>query len=468
MANTEQFSCLLVDDDVGFTSMLAKIVKEEGGRANCCHTVAAAQEQIARAGFDVIILDNCLPDGSGYDFYSQVGRHSPASVVAMITGAPELSQAIELTRNGLFDYLTKPIDASAFAALLRRAKLRLRRPALESLTDGLLGNSQKMHEVVLQLEQAARHLHATVLLLGETGTGKDLAARFLHQLTFANQPKAPYVALNCPNVPADMFEAELFGSEKGAYTGADRRRGGLAEAAEGGTLFLDEVAEIPLALQSKLLRFLETREYRALGGTNARQFQGRVVAATNRKLADEVRAGRFREDLLYRLDVFSVHLPPLREHISDLEAIAEALLGRLCEKYGRSKPALRASDLNALKGHLFPGNVRELRNLLERSLLRTDALAHELAMDLEWLKGYGHAVTAMPLEAPVRDEAAKRSLSPLERQEYELIAKTLASENGGIRRAAAKLGLTHQALLRRLQKWPELRQGSNPGVRSSE
>ena len=464
MANTEHFSCLLVDDDVGFTSMLARIVVEEGGRPVSCHTVSAARERIGTADFDLIILDNGLPDGTGYDFYSQLVKHCPTSVVTMITGAPELFQAVELTRNGLFDYLTKPLDEGTFVALLRRARLRLRRPALESDSDGLLGTSAKMREVMVQLQQAGRHGTATVLLLGETGTGKDLAARFLHSLSFGEQAsKAPYVALNCPNVPAEMFEAELFGSEKGAYTGADRRRGGLVEAAEGGTLFLDEVAEIPLALQSKLLRFLETHEYRTLGGGDLHQFTGRIVGATNRHLPDEVRAGRFREDLLYRLDVFSIRLPPLREHLSDLQEIAEALLKRLCEKYGRSKLALWGPDLQALTGHAFPGNVRELRNLLERSLLRTDPLAHDLAMDLEWLRGKANTpvTTISTAEASELPPALNRSLSPLERQEYELIAKTLASEHGGIRRAAAKLGLTHQALLRRLQKWPELRQGFN-------
>jgi DNA-binding NtrC family response regulator len=339
----------------------------------------------------------------------------------------------------------------------------LSRPALESDSDALLGNSAKLREVALQLQQAAKHGDATVLLLGETGTGKDLAARFLHRLTFGEAGgKAPYIALNCPNVPADMFEAELFGNEKGAYTGADRRRPGLAEAAEGGTLFLDEVAEIPLELQSKLLRFLETHEYRPLGGTNLRQFHGRVVAATNRHLGEEVRAGRFREDLLYRLDVFSVHLPPLREHMSDWEDIATALLGRLCEKYRRSVPALRPLDLHALRSHGFPGNVRELRNLLERSLLRTEPSAHELSMDLEWLRGHSSPVPVArqePVSLPM--PATQRELSALEQQEYELIARTLVSENGGIRRAATKLGLTHQALLRRLQKWPELRQTAN-------
>ncbi len=458
MSDTQSFSCLLVDDDVGFTSMLAKIAAAEGGQPVTCATLEAAAAQIAKRAFDLVILDNGLPDGTGYEFYPQLIRRNPPPVVVMITGAPELSQALELTRNGLFDYLTKPVDAEAFQGLLQRAKLRLRRPPLESETDALLGHSPKIREVILQLEQAARHADAIVLLLGETGTGKDLAARYLHRLTFgARAASAPYVALNCPNVPAEMFEAELFGSEKGAYTGADRRRTGLVEAAQNGTLFLDEIAEIPLGLQPKLLRFLETREYRPLGGTGTSQFRGRVVAATNRCLPEEVRAGRFREDLLYRLDVFSVLLPPLREHLTDLPVIAEALLTQLCDKYHRAKPAVKPQDLEALRVHTFPGNVRELRNVLERSLLRTDAAAQTLSIDLEWLRGRELNATVATGQPQAARPNPARSLSALEQQEYDLIAQTLATEHGGIRRAAARLGLTHQALLRRLQKWPELR-----------
>jgi DNA-binding NtrC family response regulator len=464
MPDTVHFSCLLLDDDPGFAAMLAGIVSEAGGEPFLCHTIAAARARIAERAFDVAILDNRLPDGTGYEFYAQLARRSPASVVVMITGSPELSQAVELTRNGLFDYLTKPLGADDFAALLERAKLRLRRPELESGTAGLLGNSPAMREVVLQLQQAARHADAPVLLLGETGTGKDLAARLLHRLTFAGAAAgAPYIAVNCPNMPAEMFEAELFGSEKGAYTGADRRRGGLVEAAQGGTLFLDEIAEIPMALQPKLLRFLEAREYRRLGTSSTCQFTGRIVAATNRSLPEEVRAGRFREDLLYRLDVFSITLPPLREHLADLEAMAEALLDQLCEKYQRSRPAFKPRDLEALRGHTFPGNVRELRNLLERSLLRTDPGARHLTLELAWLRDRSQAV--LPDARQAREEPpvpCQHQLTPLEQQEYELIANTLSQEKGGIRRAAAKLGLSHQALLRRLEKWPELRQPASP------
>jgi transcriptional regulator with PAS, ATPase and Fis domain len=231
----------------------------------------------------------------------------------------------------------------------------------------------------------------------------------------------------------------------------------LVEAADGGTLFLDEVAEIPLSVQSKLLRFLESREYRPLGSTDTRHFTGRIVAATNRFLADEVQAGRFREDLMYRLDVFSVRLPPLREHPEDLPLLAEALLDRLCEKYQCARPALAASDLALLRDYAFPGNVRELRNLLERSLLRTEPGAVRLVLDLAWLKPH-RAGSTRPDPTPEVVVPPARPLGAIEQQEYETIRKVLVSEKGGIRRSAAKLGLSPQALLRRLQKWPELRQ----------
>jgi DNA-binding NtrC family response regulator len=459
----KHFSCLVVDDDPGLAGMVARILTEEGGAPCICHTVASAQAEIARRSFDFVTLDNRLPDGTGYEFHPQLMRKSPASVVVMITGAPELSQAVELTRNGLFDYLTKPVSADDFSALVRRVRRRLGRSETEPNAGTLLGNSSAIREITQQLQQAARHLNAPVLLLGETGSGKDAAARTLHQLTFGERAhQVPYVALNCPNVPAEMFEAELFGSEKGAYTGADRRRIGLVEAADGGTLFLDEVAEIPLPMQSKLLRFLESREYRPLGSTETRHFTGRVVAATNRLLADEVHAGRFREDLMYRLDVFTVHLPPLRDHLEDVEPLAEALLSRLCEKYQCAKPALVAADLETLRRYSFPGNVRELRNLLERSLLRTEPGAQRLTIDLAWMKQRA----ASPAQTPDKPASAclppaNRQLGAIEQQEYEMIGKVLLSENGGIRRSAAKLGLTPQALLRRLQKWPELRQLAN-------
>ena len=248
-----------------------------------------------------------------------------------------------------------------------------------------------------------------------------------------------------------MFEAELFGAMKGAYTGAHQNRIGLAEAAHGGTLFLDEIAEVPLPLQAKLLQFLETRQYRRLGHSDTRHFDGRIIAATNKPLEAEVEAGRFRADLWYRLDVFNVPIPALRERKEDIIPLVQFLLDSLCQKYERPRPIPKPEDLQALEAHDFPGNVRELRNLVERSLLQTPLDANWLELDRAWLRRYRSAAPTERVSVPGRE------LNPIEEQEYALIRKTLAEEKGRIRRAAAKLGMSHQALLRRLNKWPELK-----------
>jgi len=463
-AKPNSFSCLIVEDDSAFAGMAANLVREEGGNVTLAATLAAAREISAGQGFDVVLLDNHLPDGKGYDFFEQLSRRNPESPIIMITGAPDLSEAVALTRNGLFEYLTKPISIDALTACLDRAKLRLRSQAVAVESGEWFGDSDAMREVMQHLRQAAKHATSTVLFTGETGVGKDLAARVLHELSFPGR-NAPFVAVNCAALPTEMFESELFGAERGAYTGAERKRAGLAAAAAAGTLFLDEIAEVPPALQAKLLRLLEAREFRPLGSTETQAFTGRLVAATNKHLADEVKAGRFREDLLYRLDVFAVELPPLRKRRIDIPGIAELLLQQLAKRYDRSKPMLTPEDLAKLSAHDFPGNVRELRNVLERSLLKTDADAKWLALDSNWLS---RNTASAPVAAPATPAASTaeplppdRQLTPIEAQEYRLIRDTLREVNGGIRRAAAKLGMSPQALLRRLEKWPELRIGSS-------
>lgn len=459
MSHPPQFSCLIIDDDASFVSMLSKVVRAEGGEISQCGDLQSARAKTGQRSFDLVVLDNRLPDGTGYDFFSQLSRRCPDSIVVMITGVPELSKAVELTRNGLFDYLTKPLNVDDFAACLRRVRQRLEHPDRVEANGQLIGDSPAMGEALNSLRQAARHAETTVLLLGETGTGKDLAARWLHQLTSATRMSdAPFVPLNCSAVPAEMFESELFGSEKGAFTGAEKRREGLVEAAANGTLFLDEITETPLPQQAKLLRFLESREYRPLGSNTLKQFPGRIVAATNRSLAEEIKCGRLREDLMFRLTVVTVRLPALREHLSDLEPLIESLLTQLCEKYRRRKPFLTPRDLAALRTYHFPGNVRELRNLLERAVLRTADEAPWLAFDLAWLSSAPSPEAAAAPLAPPLPPAPERPLNALDLQEYRLIQQALQTEGGGIRRAAARLGITHQALLRRLEKWPELRQ----------
>lgn len=468
MAAPGKFTCLLVDDDNAFATMAAQVVREEGGTVTTVAQLAAAREATASQSFDLVLLDNHLPDGQGYDFFDQLARRNPDAPIVMITGLPDLGEAITLTRNGLFDYLTKPISVETLAACLRRAKLRLAARDIPVGAMEFFGDSSALREVMTQLRQAAKHTASTVLFTGETGSGKDLAARALHQLTYSN-PSAPFIAVNCAALPGEMFESELFGAERGAFTGADRKRGGLVAAAAGGSLFLDEIGEVPLASQAKLLRLLDAREFRALGSTESQPFTGRFVAATNKNLADEVKAGRFREDLLFRLDVFAVELPPLRKRRPDISGLAELLLSQLAKKYARAKPFLQPEDTARLTAHDFPGNVRELRNVLERSLLKTAEDAKWLALDSNWLQRgtspEGARVSTAGQNPPrasgvsATDEAlpVDRQLTPIEAQEYRLIRETLRETNGGIRRAATKLGMSPQALLRRLEKWPELR-----------
>jgi len=461
MATAGKFSCLIVDDDNAFVTMAAQVVREEGGVVTSTKNLAEARDATANRSFDLVLLDNHLPDGKGYDFFDHLARRNPDAPIVMITGLPDLSEAITLTRNGLFDYLTKPINVDALVACLQRAKLRLAtRDVPVSATD-FFGDSPAMREVMTQLRQAAKHTSSTVLFTGETGSGKDMAARALHQLTYPNAD-APLIAVNCAALPGEMFESELFGAERGAFTGADRKRGGLVAAAAGGSLFLDEIGEVPLASQAKLLRLLEAREFRALGSTESQPFTGRFVAATNKNLSDEVKAGRFREDLLYRLDVFAMELPPLRKRRSDIPGLAELLLTQLATKYERTKPLLKPEDMAVLNNHSFPGNVRELRNVLERSLLRTSEDGKWLALDLNWLNRGTSSAPAVAKAQPVGTDdplPPGRELTPVEEQEYRLIRTTLRECNGGIRRSAAQIGLSPQALLRRLEKWPELRAG---------
>ena len=379
--------------------------------------------------FDVCVLDHNLPDGKGSAFYLWLREQRVPAPCIMLTGAPEVQLAVELTRNGLFDYLTKPLGLHRMLECLKRAAAHAAATAPSLQGFGLVDTSRSMRAVRRRMHQAAANPSTTILITGETGVGKDLIARLIHQLTFqGTSATPPMISLNCSTLPADMFEAELFGAAKGAYTGAHENRAGLAEAAQGGTLFLDEIAEVPLFLQAKLLQFLETREYRRLGHTGTLRFDGRIIAATNKPLETEVQAGGFRADLWYRLDVFNLHIPPLRERPEDIVPLLEFLLDTLCQKYGRRRPVPKPEDLDALRDYAFPGNVRELRNLIERSLLRTPADAHWLEMDRSGLRR--SPCPAPPPATGPPPQAPGRTLSPLEEQEYTLIRKTLQEQGG--------------------------------------
>jgi len=456
--SANRFTCLVVEDDPAFRSMVAHLIASLNGDVRETGTVADAQKEFERQRPDLILLDNHLPDGRGYNLYDRFSRIAAETPAIMITGVPDLGEAVRLTRNGLFDYLTKPVDLDALTACVQRALLRIRTRGVAVDSANGFGDSPVMLRLQAQLEQAARHPAATVLFTGESGTGKDLAAQVLHRLSFPGDAgKHPFVAVNCAAIPGDMFEAEFFGAEKGAYTGAGQKRTGLVEAAQGGTLFLDEIGDVPLPLQSKLLRLLESGEFRSLGSTATQTFSGRLVAATNRGLKADIAAGKFREDLYFRIAVMEIGLPPLRDRLVDLPKLSESVLRQIAGKYSRPVPLMKAEDLARLRRHTFPGNVRELRNVLERSLLKTPPDSRWLILDANWEEQEGPNTIISPT-----DEAAlpvdRRELPLVEAQEYRVIAQAMKVAKGGIRRAAGILGMSPQSLLRRLEKWPELRQ----------
>lgn len=476
---------LLVEDEVHLREAIAEQLTDHGYQVKQADSGEAALTYLSDFAFDVLVTDLRLPGIDGSAVVDAARERYPDIVAIVVTGYGTVKDAVEAIKRGASDFVAKPfqidellhaIDAALDKRRLKSENAYLRAQLEERYRfDAIVGKSRPMARLFKTLETVAA-TSSTILVTGETGTGKEVVARAVHHNSTRRAHQ--FVALNCSAIPETLLEAELFGHVRGAFTGAVGNRVGRMEQAHRGTLFLDEVAEIPLPLQAKLLRFLESREYRALGATQTRTFTGRVVAATHRNLAEEVRQGRFREDLMFRLDVMTVQVPSLRERLADLPALAENLLAQLAAKYERTCPLLRPEDLATLRGYSFPGNIRELRNILERSLLKCPEESRWLTLDLAWLRGATAAgsppppTSAAPLPSattmavpPVSTESLPtppRELSAIELQEYQLIQKTLREERGAIRRAAARLGLTHQALLRRLQKWPELRQLDAP------
>ncbi len=363
---------LIIDDDSGVSRALAMLVDKDGHRALVASSAEEGLEAAERERPAAVFMDVRLPGISGLEALSKMRALLPDSPVLIMTGHGTLSTAVEAVRNGAFDYLAKPLSVEAARAALGRA---LARGASRAALDGarreladfppetlLVGRSAAMQALYRQLASAAA-ADATVLLLGESGTGKELAARAIH--LHSARSSGPFVAVSCAGLPETLLETELFGHARGAFTGAVASRIGRVEAADGGTLFLDEVGEMSPGMQAKLLRFLEARTFERVGESDSRRSDVRVISATNRNLSAAVRAGAFREDLGYRLDVLRIELPPLRERREDVPLLVAHFLSGAG---GASRPAEISRDaLSALEAHDWPGNVRELRNCLERA-----------------------------------------------------------------------------------------------------
>ena len=452
---------LVVDDD----AVLRKLVSDQIARMGFDSAAAASGEEaldaLAKSDFDVVLLDIRMPGLSGLDTLREIRKLEDPPEVIMLTADTSLGTGLEAMRLGAYDYLTKPATLDEIEAVIRKAdeKRRLVRQNA-SLKDAVSRPSEEMQgslvyrsraiEGLVALAETAARADSTVIITGESGTGKDVLARFIHARS--SRADSPVIGVNCAALPETLFESEFFGHERGAFTGATATKRGLIEAADGSTLFLDEVGEMPLQTQVKLLQFLEEGRFRRVGSTRDRASDVRVIAATNRNLADDVTAGRFRADLFYRLNVISLHVPPLRRRREDIPALVEHFLALYRERFNR--PALDLSDeaRRRLDSYDWPGNVRELRNCLERAaaLASGDLIEAEQVMPPA-LKPEGASVNNLTAEgSPSTPNSAPVTLEQLERQH---ILHVLEEANGNRERAAAILGISARTLYRKLREY---------------
>jgi len=443
---------LVVDDDPRIQSALKSLLELEGYRPLAALSGEDAVETAAREEIDLVLLDVLLPKMDGLATLAALKRHDPALPVIMISAQGTIETAVRAVREGARDFLEKPLGAdrlliaienalesSRLAAENRSLRERLRAPA------GLLGESASMRSVREAIAKVAP-THSRVLLTGESGTGKELAARAVH----AGSPRArgPFVTLNCAAVPSELIESDLFGHERGAFSGAVKTRRGKFELAEKGTLFLDEIGDMPHPMQAKLLRALETGEVERVGGSGPVRVDVRVIAATNRDLAADVESGRFRLDLFHRLNVFPIALPPVREHTEDLPLLAEHLVAVLAREHGRPAPKLAADAIAALRVHPWPGNVREMKNVLERLLI--------LHSDDEIT---GPMVRAALPPPAVRSEAAlpvpegQTLRAAMDEAERRLLLATLRAEGWNVTHTAERLGMERSHLYKKMKEY---------------
>ncbi len=448
---------LVVDDEAGLREMLHVLLKRHGYTVEVAEGQSRAVELLRKPHtFDIVVTDLAMPDGSGMGVLAEARQVDESTQVIMITAYATTGQAVQAMREGAYDYIKKPFKNDELLAVIekaleKRAIVDQNRALRQRLNEGfrtgdIVGRSQAMQRVMRLVERVAG-APTSVLITGESGTGKELIARALHES--GERTGKPFVAVNCAALPEPLLESELFGHEKGAFTGADGRKEGLFRAAGAGTLFLDEVAEMPLSLQVKLLRVLQERTVRPVGGHDEIAVQCRVVAATNRDVDHEVAEGRFREDLYYRINVINLHLPPLRERPEDVPLLAEHFLtkhGALQNKRLQFSP----EALRWLVGRGYRGNVRELENLVERAVTLSLGPRVELS-DLDYdPSSQNGAPRAQPVEIPEQGLDLDAYLGEIERR----VLLTALDKTGGVRKDAARLlGMTFRSLRYRLAKY---------------
>ncbi|MEK7347587.1 MAG: sigma-54 dependent transcriptional regulator [Candidatus Eisenbacteria bacterium] len=437
---------LLVDDEANIRSSLQGALGRDGYQTDVAANLAEARARL-REAYDVVLLDVWLPDGSGLDLLPEILAGHPETAVIMMSGHATIDAAVRATRLGAFDFLEKPLSLERLLILLRNAtaSLTLRAELRRLRSDAshpIVGDSPAVRQLLREIEVAGER-GARVLIEGENGTGKELVARALH----AASPRRDrsFVAVNCAAIPDELIESELFGHERGAFTGATQARRGRFEDAHGGTLFLDEVGDLSQRAQTKLLRVLQEQELTRVGGNRAIKVDVRVIAATNRGLATLVKEGRFREDLYYRLAVVPITVPPLRDRPEDVPLLVEHFASQIAREAGAPPHRFAPAALDLLRRYSFPGNVRELRNLVERLLIMARGPrigAEEVAAVLP----RADEAAVGPPPGPARLAEAVREF------ERGRIESALLAEGGSMTKAAARLGLERSHLYKKMKK----------------
>ena len=439
---------LVVDDEQVHRYMLCKMLKEWGYRCVEADDGDTAVKAIEKHSYDAVLMDVRMARMSGREAFDYIHRYHPALPVVIMTAYSSVDDAVEIIKQGAHDYLTKPLDFDRLRLTLERAldhhqvqeKKQQTRPEGHALESGIIGNSAPMVELLEMISYVAP-TEATVLVTGESGTGKELVAEALHHNSERN--RGVFVKVNCAALAESLLESELFGHEKGAFTGADRRRDGKFVQADGGTLFLDEIGETTPAMQVKLLRVLQEGELQRVGGESTVDVDVRIIAATNKDLEQEVQKGLFREDLYYRLNVVTLIVPPLRERDSDVELLVDHFVALFAEKNRRRVDAVTPSCMKLLKSYPWPGNVRELENAIERGIIL--------------MRGEQLTEKSLPLSVQkyARDPEKNNNDKPasLQAAEKVLILQTLIETGGNKSEAARRLGITRKTLQNKLQKY---------------
>ena len=436
---------LILDDEADIRELLTLTLTRLGLSVHQAASLGEARTLLGKHNYDLCFTDMRLPDGNGHEFIEQMTRQHPDTPVAMITAYGNAEAAVQALRAGAFDCVSKPVDLNVLRSLVKTAlRLRGERVPVGGSETRLLGDSPTMQRVRVTIQKLARS-QAPVLLSGESGVGKELAARSIHE----QGPRAagPFVPVNCGAIPTELMESEFFGHRKGSFTGAHGDKDGLIQTANGGTLFLDEIAELPQHMQVKLLRVIQEKTVRPIGGRSEIPIDVRIVSATHKDLSQQVDLGEFRQDLYYRINVIELRMPPLRERREDVLLLAERYLDKLAPEWSISRPKLAAEGLQALQAYDFPGNVRELENILERALA---------------LCGGGRIteddLQITPPEIVSREAAPSGSNGKwplqdyLDRVEKEAILEALEKTRFNRTAAAKLLGITFRALRYRMER----------------